>query len=148
MATKFKMLTDEQWFLIKDSMEWAPAPPRGKPSTCFRKVWNSILYILSRGCRWADLPTDKEHYATKSVAHRWLQIWNHQGVFDRVLSKLLQIAVLQGKIDISQIAVDGSFSPCTGRRRISGARLQRERCSDSSLSRSIRKTNSCIQYTC
>jgi hypothetical protein len=31
----------------------------------------------------------------------------------------------QGKIDLSQIAVDGSFSPFTGRRRVSGTRLQR-----------------------
>lgn len=134
MATSFKMLTDEQWLLVKNSMQWTPAPPRGKESTCFRKVWNSILYILSRGCRWADLPTEKEYYATKSVAHRWLQIWNHEGVFDRVLSKLLQTAVSQGKVDISQIAVDGSFSPCTRRRRTSSARLQRERRSASSLS--------------
>lgn len=134
MATKFKTLTDEQWLLVKNAMEWTPSLPRGKPSTCLRKVWNSIFYILSRGCRWVDLPTEREHYASKSVAHRWLQIWSHQGVFDRVLSKLLQIAVSQGKIDLSQIAVDGSFSPFSGRRRVSGTRLQREGRSDPSPS--------------
>jgi transposase len=131
MAVQFKKLTDQQWHLIENAMEWKPAPARGKPTTPFRKVWNSILYILSRGCTWADLPKDKEHYASKSVAHRWLQYWSHIGVFDRVLSNILQEAIAQGKIDLSQIAVDGSFSPCTRRGRACRTRLQRERCSTS-----------------
>lgn len=129
MAVQFKKLTDQQWALIENSMDWEPAPARGKPTTPFRKVWNSILYILSRGCTWADLPKDKELYATKSVAHRWLQFWSHNGVFDRVLSNILQEAIAQGKIDLSQIAVDGSFSPCTGWRRMHRTWIQRERCS-------------------
>jgi transposase len=125
MSTHFKILSDEQWYLIENAMEWKPAPARGKPSTSFRKVWNSIFYILSRGCRWSDLPSDKENYASKTVAFRWLQIWSHEGVFDRVLSKLLQVAISQNKIDLSQIAIDGSFSPCTGRRRNGRSWLQR-----------------------
>ena len=126
MAVQFKKLTDQQWQLIENSMEWEPAPPRGKPTTPFRKVWNSIFYVLSRGCAWADLPKDKEHYASRSVAHRWLQYWSYNGVFDRVLSNILQEAIAQGKIDLSQIAVDGSFSPCAGRRRNGRSWIQRE----------------------
>ena len=144
MATNFKMLTDEQWSLIESLMEWQPAPPRGKKTTPFRNVWNSILYVLSRGCRWTDLPTEKEVYASKSVAHRWLQIWSHLGVYDRVLSKLLQVAISQGKINLSQIAVDGSFSPCPRGRRVSSARSQGKRRINTYLSRGIGKTDSCI----
>lgn len=132
MSVKFEKLTDEQWTLIRESMEWEPAPPRGKPTTDLRLVWNSILYVLSRGCRWIDIPQDRSIYAAKTIAHRWLQIWANDGVFDRVLSNLLQLAVSQGKVDLSQIAVDGSFSPCLRRRSWGRPRLQRERCSASS----------------
>lgn len=131
MAVQFEKLTDQQWKFIQNSMEWEPAPARGKPLTCFRKVWNSIFYVLSRGCRWADLPSNKDLYASKTVAHRWLQIWSHLGVFDRVLSNLLQLAITQGKVDLSQIAVDGSFSPCARRRTIRRTRLQGKGCSSS-----------------
>jgi len=37
-------------------------------------------------------------------------------IYDRALSGLLQKGLSLGKIDIQQIAADGSFFPCTGRR--------------------------------
>lgn len=37
-------------------------------------------------------------------------------MLDRVLSGLLQIAVQKGLLDLDQVAIDGSFFPCTGRR--------------------------------
>jgi len=47
-----------------------------------------------------------------------MQVWQHEGVFDRVLSHILQMAMSENKIDLSQVAVDGSFSPYRpGRRR-------------------------------
>ncbi|MBN1914363.1 MAG: transposase [Parachlamydiales bacterium] len=77
-----------------------------------RLIWNSILYILIHGCRWSDLPSSSI-YARRSTAHRWYK----EGVFDRVLSLLLQRAITAKKVDPSTLLVEGSFSPCTGRRR-------------------------------
>lgn len=111
MPKLFNFLTDDQWNLINMAMEWKPPPERGTPRSDLRKVWNSILYILTRGCRWSELPDNSHLYAPRSTAHRWLQIWSHQGVFDKVLSFLLQAAMEQGLINLSQLAVDGSFSP-------------------------------------
>jgi len=111
MATGFRQLTDAQWKIVVEGMEWKPPLERKQPRANIRSVWNSILYVLSRGCRWADIPDNREIYASRSAAHRWFQIWRHEGVFDRVLSYILQAAIAEGKVDLSQLAVDGSFSP-------------------------------------
>jgi len=116
MVEHFTHLTDIQWNTLKELMNWTPPLQRGIPRADLRKVWNSIFYVLTRGCRWADLPRDFVVYTSKSTAHRWLVILKREHVLDRVLSGLLQVGLSEGKIDLSQIAVDGSFSPRAWRR--------------------------------
>ena len=111
MNRSFTHLSDEQWKLIYQLMNWRPPLERGTPRSDLRKVWNSILYILSRGCRWIDLPRNPDLYVPRSTAHKWLKQLQEAHIYDRVLSGLLRKGLLAGKIDISQIAVDGSFSP-------------------------------------
>ena len=55
-----------------------------------------------------------------STAHGWLKRWSKSGVFDKVMSGLLQAALQKGKLDLSQLVADGSFSPYLeeGRRSI------------------------------
>lgn len=116
MKNVFVSLSDPEWNLILSLMNWEPPPQRGTPRSDLRKAWNSILYILTRGCRWIDLPSNTELYIPRSTAHKWLKQFEDIGVLDRVLSGLLQKGLKEGKIDLSQIAVDGSFSPSTRRR--------------------------------
>ncbi len=120
MQKDFTTLTDEQWTVIQSLMGWEPPLERGKSRTNLRNVWNSILYVLARGCRWVDVPPDRRFYAARATAHQWLLQWQHLGVFDRVLSGLLQIAVQKKKIDLTHVLVDGSFFPCPGGRRRGG----------------------------
>ncbi|MBN1914819.1 MAG: transposase [Parachlamydiales bacterium] len=47
----FQFLSNEQWSLIQSFMDWEPPLQRGTPRTDFRKIWNSIFYVLSHGCR-------------------------------------------------------------------------------------------------
>ena len=117
MSKSFSQLSDKQWKLIHEFMNWKPPLERGTPRSDLRKVWNSILYVLSHGCRWIDLPKDPNLYVPKSTAHKWLKQLQEAHIYDRVLSQLLQKGVSLGKIDIQQIAIDGSFSPCPRRRQ-------------------------------
>ena len=112
----FKFLSDNQWLLIFSLMERSPPLQRGTPRTELRKIWNSILYVLTHGCRWADLPSTAL-YAHRATAHRWLIRWYKEGVFDKVFSGLLQKGISGGYVDLSTLLVDGSFSPCAGRWR-------------------------------
>ena len=96
-------------------MSWSPPKVGRKPRTNLKDVWNAILYILTHGCRWEDLPKDPR-YAHRATAHRWLMFWQKTRVFDRVLRGLLKKAATEGKIDWNRLIVDGSFSPCAWRR--------------------------------
>lgn len=126
MKTVFHHLTDEQWSLILNLMDWKLPLERGTPRSDMRKVWNSILYILTHGCRWIDLPKDPNYFIPKSTAHKWIKQMSENGVFDRVLSGLLQSGIQRGLIDLNQLAVDGSFSPLTGGRRGGVSWVQRQ----------------------
>ena len=118
MSTNFHPLSNEQWTLILSLMDKTFPPERGIPRSDLRKVWNSLLFVLTRGCRWIDLPKDPTFFVPRSTAHKWLKQWSRDGTFDKVMSGLLQVAVKQGKVDLTQMAVDGSFSPLTrGRSR-------------------------------
>ena len=110
---QFQELNEDQWTLIQELMGWSPPKERGKPRTNLKRVWNAILYILTHGCRWEDLPKDAR-YAHRATAHRWLMFWQKAGVFDRVLTGLLKRAATEGKIDWNRLIGDGSFSPCAG----------------------------------
>jgi transposase len=116
MSKHFTHLSDSQWETIQGLVNWTPPPQRGVPRADFRKVWNSILFVLTRGCRWSDIPANSALYCSKSTAHRWLVILKKAHVFDRVLSGFLQAGLAAEKIDLTQVAIDGSFSPRAWRR--------------------------------
>ena len=116
MASKFTPLSDQQYDTLIKMMNWTPPPARGTPRASFRKIWNAILYILANGCRWEDIPKNPD-YAHRATAHRWVIKFKKYGVLDRVLSTLLLKGSREGKIDLSKLLVDGSFSLCSGRRR-------------------------------
>lgn len=126
MKTTFRCLSDAQWSLISGLMSWQLPPERGTPRSDMRKVWNSILFVLTRGCRWIDLPKDPEYFVPRSTAHKWVKQLSENGTFDKVLSGLLQLGIRQGLIDLSQMAVDGSFSPLSRRRRGGVSWIQRQ----------------------
>jgi len=126
MKTAFHHLSDDQWSLISNLMDWKLPLERGTPRSNMRKVWNSILFILTHGCRWIDLPKDPDYFIPRSTAHKWIKQMSENGVFDRVLSGLLQLGIQRGLLDLNQLAVDGSFSPLTGRRRGGVSWVQRQ----------------------
>lgn len=115
MTQKFKELSDLQWNKIEPLMQWNPPLERGEKRTSFRRIWNSIFYILIHGCRWADLPKE-QCYASRATSHRWMLRFEKEGVLDRVLSRLLLYAKKAGKIDLHHLLVDGTFSLSTRRR--------------------------------
>ena len=110
MSKKFQGLSDQQYQTILSFMNWEPPLQRGTPRTDLRKIWNSIFYILIYGVRWEDLPNNPL-FAHRATAHRWLLRWQKEGVYDRVLSCLLKKAARDGRIDLSTLLIDGSFSP-------------------------------------
>lgn len=111
MPGRFNGLNDGQWAVLEKLLPPEPIKRgKGMPHASFRKVLNSIFYVLITGCRWCDLPEDRDIFAPKSSSHRWLVRWSEDGTLERACSGIREIADLNGMIDWSRSSVDGSFS--------------------------------------
>jgi transposase len=67
------------------------------PHTPFRQVVNTLLYLLSTGCRWGDTPRGPL-WAAKSAAHRWWQRWQADGTWAAMQARVLGLAEERGMI--------------------------------------------------
>jgi len=102
-------LTNEQWELIAP-----PIPPpnvredgKGRPARDPREVLDGILWVLRTGAPWKDLPERHPPYQT---CHRWLQRWQREGGFKRILCVLAEDLLDRGGID-REAFIDGTFAP-------------------------------------
>ena len=77
-------LTDDQWQLIKKLL---PAPkPGGRPRTvCLRQTFNAMLYLLTTGCPWRQLPHAYPHWRT---VYGYFVRWQHDGTWQRLHNTL------------------------------------------------------------
>jgi transposase len=60
---EFRELSDFEWGIIKPLL-----PPRfrvGRPRADDRRIINGILYVLTTGCRWMDMPLEYGSYKTR-----------------------------------------------------------------------------------
>ena len=120
MSGRFEGISDEAWLLLGSMMPgYGERRGRGMPPAPFRAVINSILYVLITGCRWCDIPDDRDVFASKTSSHRWLMRWQDDGTFDKLCKGIISLADVSGKIDWSYSSVDGSFSLWQRRGRIS-----------------------------
>ena len=71
-------LTDEEWALIGPLI---PPAKRGgnKRTVDERSVVNGVMYILSTGCQWAQLPKD---LPPRSTVNDYFKRWEHDGNAD------------------------------------------------------------------
>ena len=85
-------MSDVQWNTIAPQL---PKPAKtGRPRNNDRNIINGILFILTTGCRWADMP---DKYGSKSTAHLRFQELQQKGIWKKILSKLIKLAHKQGK---------------------------------------------------
>ena len=120
-------LTDLQWAGL-DAL--IPEPPRrkdgrGRPWKGRRSVLNCILWVLRTGAPWADLP---ERYPSYQTCHRRFQEWVRSGIMRGVLEALAEDLRIQGRLDVREAFIDGSFAPAKkGDRRSAKRNVVRER---------------------
>jgi transposase len=73
-------VTDAEWALIEPHLP----PPRQKsrrPSPERRDVLNALLYVLTTGCQWRQLPKD---FPPKSTVHDYFVDWHCDGTLARI----------------------------------------------------------------
>ena len=94
---EYQVLTDLQWQVLEPLFPHQEKRSRGKPHTPWRKVMNSILFVLCTKSKWEALPK-QEDFASKSSAHRWYKIWKKNGFLDEILSKLQGLSMLASEL--------------------------------------------------
>src|ERR1700720_1954635 len=105
-----RALTDANWKILDDLIP-EPTPRRdrrGRPWKDRRAVLNGILWVLRTGAPWADLP---ERYPSYQTCHRRFQEWVRSGIMRGVLEALAEDLRLQGRLDVREAFIDGSFAP-------------------------------------
>ncbi len=106
-------LSDVEWKLLADVFPPEPIKrAHGMPHTPFRKIVNTLRYVLMTDCPWYDLPRGPR-WASKSAAHRWLQRWQVDGTLVAMPARVRGLAEERGRIQWQYGAVDGSFSSWT-----------------------------------
>ena len=82
-------IPDDLWNEIRKILP-KEKPPKtvGRPVVPYRKVLDSILYVLRTGCQWKMLPSEN---GSGSISHRRFQEWNHLDVFKKMGIRLLKI---------------------------------------------------------
>lgn len=81
-----------------------------------QQVLNSLVYRLKNGVRYKDIPKG-EGYAAKSTVYYWLGRWSEAGVLDAVWKRLLGLLEAEGKLDLTEGSINGSFLPSKRGRR-------------------------------
>ena len=85
-----RKIPDELWDEIKIIFPPEKANKTiGRPVISFRKVLDSILYILRTGCQWKMLP--KEYGSGSTTCHRRFQQWTVSKVFQKLWVRLLEV---------------------------------------------------------
>jgi len=101
-------LTDAQWEMLQDALTDARREDgKGRPPREARAVLNGVLWILRTGAPWKDLP---DRYPPYQTCHRRFQHWQEDGRFEVILQVLAEDLVKRGKLDLSEGAIDASFS--------------------------------------
>jgi transposase len=74
-------------------------PRVGRPRADDRMVLNGILYVLTTGCRWYDMPVK---YGSYKTAWRRLKRWEEMGIWDGIFKALASMR------DHSRVSVDST----------------------------------------
>jgi len=97
-------LTDTQWERLRPLL---PAPPtgRGRPRNDDRLVVDGIIWRLTTGVPWRDLPA---RFGSWRTVYARFRRWQRAGVWDRVLTALQADGDAQGDLDWALHFVDGT----------------------------------------
>src|SRR5687767_9573776 len=101
-------LTDAQWKRLEPLLP-AERPPKGskggKPYVGHCRVINGLLWLDRTGAPWRDIPERSGPWST--LASRFYR-WQAQGLWQRILATLQELADAAGLLDWAIHYVDGT----------------------------------------
>jgi transposase len=103
-----RLVDDDLWDLVAPLIPEPPPArgPGGRPRVPDRQALEGIMFVLTTGCRWRDLPTQMG-WGSGVTCWRRLRDWHEAGVWDRLHRAILDRLGQQGLIDWSRGCLDG-----------------------------------------
>lgn len=103
-----RLVPDELWELVAPLVpQFTPRPQGGGTAPAEdRAVFTAIVYVLSSGCSWRDLPPSFP--VTVPTAHRRFQQWTDAGLWDRLHQAILDELGSRGEIEWARAVVDAA----------------------------------------
>jgi transposase len=96
-------LSDEQFALLEPLLP--PKKATGRPRSDDRTVLNGLLWKMSTGASWRDIP---ERYGPWQTVYERFRLWRDDGTWLRIVTALQAQMDAQGQVDWSQFNIDGT----------------------------------------
>jgi transposase len=104
-AATERELMDRLWDRVRPLLP--PPPPKGgRPFADDRACFEGIVYLLRNGLRWRQMP---DCYPSGVTCWRRHRDWTEAGVWHRVWKLVLRELDEAGKLDTSELVMDGTF---------------------------------------
>lgn len=107
------ILKDEDFNLIKDFLP----PKRRPPEITHRQALEGILYVLSSGCSWRQMP---ERYGSWHTIYTRFKRWAESGIFGQVLHELHKAKILDYRVIMLDSTVVRAHNSASGAMRKKG----------------------------
>ncbi|MDI6720215.1 MAG: transposase [Methanomicrobiales archaeon] len=103
----FQEIDDDLWEILRKHLP--PQKPHiGRPRADHRSMVNGILFVLTTGCTWGDVP---RKYGNKSSIHRFHLYLSQNCIYQSIFLDLLQAGYALQKIDMSHGITDTKSIP-------------------------------------
>ncbi|CUU53788.1 Putative transposase of IS4/5 family (DUF4096) [Parafrankia irregularis] len=103
-----RLVPDELWELVEPLLPpFTPRPQGGGTAPAEeRAVLTAVVYVLTSGCAWRDLPPS--FGVSVPTAHRRFQAWTRAGLWPRLHRAVLDRHGAAGNVDWASAIVDSA----------------------------------------
>jgi transposase len=103
-----RLVSDDLWAVVAPLIPTSPPArgPGGRPRVADRLALEGILFVLTTGCRWRDVPIECG-WGSGVTCWRRLRDWQDAGVWRRLHGQILDRLGQEGVIDWSRGCLDG-----------------------------------------
>lgn len=102
-----RALSQKQWALIEPLLPKQSYEKGGRPRADDKKTVEGIIWILTTGAQWSELPAK---YGKSTTCWRRFTRWKKQGVWRKIWQELLVLLDKQDKIEWDIAYMDGTFA--------------------------------------
>jgi transposase len=78
-----------------------------EPKISYYKIFNYIMYVLSTGCQWRQLPVYRNEISWQ-VVYKWHRRWSLNGSYLNLLEGTVQLLQARRKLQLAHMHGDGS----------------------------------------